>query len=62
MRVLKVQAEDRVRTPVLTCSCQNNIYFSYRLKNTVPLIFHCIVLNVVILFLGAGGVLDQRLT
>lgn len=20
------------RTPVLTCSCQNNIYFSYRLK------------------------------
>lgn len=30
VRVLKVHSEDNVVTPVLTRSCQNNIYYSYR--------------------------------
>lgn len=32
LRVLKVHSEDSRVTPVLTRPCQNNIYYSYRLK------------------------------
>lgn len=32
LRVLKVHSEDSGVTPVLTRSCQNNIYYSYRLR------------------------------
>ena len=46
VKVLKVHSEDSRVTPVLTRSCQNNIYYACRLRpNTGPLMLSSRVLN-----------------